>query len=448
MTQAVSVPMKSSGLGWAGDIPAHWDVAKICLIARLESGHTPSRQHPEYWVPEECTTPWFSLADVWQLREAKQDYLGETAEKISVKGMANSAARILPAGTVALSRTASVGFAGIMPQPMATTQDFANFVCGERVMPEFLLYALRAMSDEFARSMMGSTHQTIYMPDLRRLAIPVPPRAEQERIVGVVRGRLPALDTLIAKKARLIELLREERQAVITHAVTQGLDPSVPRKETGVPSLGLIPAHWKLKRLMHLTPPCRPIMYGIVLPGPNVDDGIPIVKSGDCSPGKLRLERLHRTTPEIEAPYARARLMAGDIVYAIRGSIGMAARVPSELEGANLTQDAARIAPDAGTDSQWLLYAVQSTAVWAQLEPGIVGATVKGINIRDLKRPFVPVPPHGEQRAIARHLGAEISGFDRTVLMTAASLEKLREYRQAVITAAVTGKLDVSNGAF
>ena len=60
--------MKPSGLGWAGDIPADWDVAKICLVAKLESGHTPSRQHPEYWVPSECTIPWFSLADVWQLR--------------------------------------------------------------------------------------------------------------------------------------------------------------------------------------------------------------------------------------------------------------------------------------------------------------------------------------------------------------------------------------------
>lgn len=139
MSRGASRPMKPSGLEWAGDIPAEWDVAKICLLARLESGHTPSRQAPEYWAPEECTIPWFSLADVWQLRDGTQDYLGDTAEKISPRGLANSAARLLPAGTVVLSRTASVGFAGIMPRPMATTQDFANWVCGDRLMSEYLL---------------------------------------------------------------------------------------------------------------------------------------------------------------------------------------------------------------------------------------------------------------------------------------------------------------------
>ena len=122
----VTRAMKPSGLGWVGDIPRDWDVAKICLVARLESGHTPSRQHPEYWIPDECTIPWLSLADVWQVRPGIQEYVGETSEKISPLGMANSAARLLPAGTVVLSRTASVGFAGIMSQPMATTQDFAT----------------------------------------------------------------------------------------------------------------------------------------------------------------------------------------------------------------------------------------------------------------------------------------------------------------------------------
>ena len=338
-------PVKSSGLGWAGKIPRHWDVAKVCLVARLQSGHTPSRLHPEYWVPSECTIPWFSLGDVWQLRDGVREYLGETKEKISPRGMANSAARLLPAGTVVLSRTASVGFSGIMPQPMATTQDFANWICGPRLLPEYLLYAFRGMTDEFQRMMMGSTHKTIYMPDLRRLSIPVPPGEEQSRIVHVLRRRLPRLDLLIAKKERLIELLQEKRQALITQAVTKGLDPNVPMKDSGIPSYGHVPAHWELKRLMLLTAPRRQIMYGIVLPGPNVPDGIPIIKSGDCMPDRLRLERLHRTTPEIEAQFARARLEPGDIVYAIRGSIGMAAIVPPELRGANLTPDAARIAP-------------------------------------------------------------------------------------------------------
>ncbi len=438
----MSVRTKPSGLPWAARIPLHWDSAKVCLIARLESGHTPSRQHPEYWTPEECTIPWFSLADVWQLREANQKYLGDTAEKISALGVANSAARVLPAGTVVLSRTASVGFSGIMPRPMATTQDFANWVCGPRLLPDYLLWAFRAMKPELARMMMGSTHQTIYMPDIRRLAIPVPPLPEQRAIADFLDHRTTAIDALIERKEQLVAVAEERRAALIGEVVV-GVLSKAKRRNTGTP-LGAIPEHWFVKRLMYLTAPGRPIMYGIVLPGPNVDEGVSIVKSGNCTRETLRPEMLHRTTLEIEAGYARSRLAADDIVYAIRGSIGMAALVPEDVAGANLTQDAARIAPAPGVNPRWLLYAVQSAPVWAQLAAGIVGATVKGINIRDLKRPFIPVPPRQEQDEIAAYLDAEVGKLDDLEAAAAKSIDGLREYRQALVTAAVTGQLDVA----
>src|SRR5207249_4891573 len=109
------------------------------------------------------------------------------------------------------------------------------------------------------------------------------------------------------KNEYLIALLREKRTGLITRAVTKGLDPSASMKDSGVEWLGRIPAHWEVKRLWHLTPSDRRIMYGIVLPGPNVDDGVPIVKGGDVSPDRLRLDRLNRTTREIEAGYIRSR---------------------------------------------------------------------------------------------------------------------------------------------
>ncbi|MFO0714988.1 MAG: restriction endonuclease subunit S, partial [Sandaracinus sp.] len=221
-----SVPMKDSGVGWIGGVPTSWEVAKICLVARLESGHTPSRQHPEYWVPEECTTPWFSLADIWQLRPGIQEYVSETAERISASGMANSAARLLPAGTVVLSRTASVGFSGIMAQPMATTQDFANWIPGPRLSSEFLLYGLRAMVSEFERVRYGSTHQTIYMPDIRRLTIPLPSREVQAAIVSALRAGLGRVDAAADRMRQSVERLREYRQALITAAVTGQIDVS------------------------------------------------------------------------------------------------------------------------------------------------------------------------------------------------------------------------------
>jgi len=292
---------------------------------------------------------------------------------------------------------------------------------------------------------MGVPH--LFQWDIRKFDVPLAPISTQRRVGAFLDRKTATLDAIIAKRERLIGLLQEKRQALTTQAVTKGLDPNVPMKESGTPSIGEVPAHWQLKRLMHVTPSRRQIMYGIVLPGPNVEQGIPIVKSGDCTAEKLRLERLHRTTPDIEAPFARARLEPGDIVYAIRGSIGMSAIVPDELRGANLTQDAARIAPRAGISSKWLLYVVQSSGVWSQLQAGVVGATVKGINIRDLKRPMIPIPAQREQDRISRFLEGAVGGMDQTRVATERSVDLLREYRQALITAAVTGKIDVSKEA-
>jgi type I restriction enzyme S subunit len=248
---------------------------------------------------------------------------------------------------------------------------------------------------------------------------------------------------LVAKKERLIELLQEKRTALITRAVTKGLDPNAPMKDSGVEWLGEIPAHWKVKRLWHLTPRDRRIMYGIVLPGPNVDDGVPIVKGGDISPERLRLDRLNRTTREIESGYVRSRLQGGDLVYAIRGSIGEVAVVPNELAGANLTQDAARIAYTAATHGPWLLHALKSAAVFAQLEVGALGATIRGVNICDLKRASIPVPPRSEQEAIATFLERDVARLDALIAKVRTAIDRLRELRTALISAAVTGKIDV-----
>jgi type I restriction enzyme S subunit len=217
-----AVPMKDSGIEWLGEIPTHWTIERTKFVARLESGHTPSRQHPEYW--ENCTIPWFGLVDVWQIRDGYREYVYETNEKISELGLTHSSARLLPKGTVILSRTASVGFSAILGVDMATTQDFVNWVCGSRILPEYLLYVFRAMGPEFQRLTMGSTHQTIYMPDASRFCTPVPPVEDQVRIVANIRTELTKIDCLISKIYEGIARLKEFRTALISAAVTGKID--------------------------------------------------------------------------------------------------------------------------------------------------------------------------------------------------------------------------------
>jgi type I restriction enzyme S subunit len=433
--------MKPSGLGWAGDIPNDWDVAKICLVARLESGHTPSRQHPEYWIPEECTIPWFSLADVWQLRDGIREYLGETSEKISAVGMANSAARLLPAGTVVLSRTASVGFTGIMPMPMATTQDFANWIPGDRLLSEFLLFALRAMNEEFQRATMGSTHQTIYMPDIRRLTIPIPSRDEQARVVRFLHRRLPMCDDLVAKKERLVALLTEKRQALITEAVTKGLDRNAPMKESGLEWIGRVPAHWEIRRLKQIA---SRIVVGIAQAATHAyaDSGVPIVRSTNVRPNSIALDDLLYIEQSFADQLSSKYIYPGDLLTVRTGNAGVTAVVPSALARCQcftmlITTLRRPHVPD------FVSYQLNSDMgrVYFSLEGW--GTAQANISVPILQNAPVVVPPAEEQVGIVEWIRKRSVEIDAAIGSATIQVDRLREYRQALITAAVTGKLEV-----
>ena len=196
--------------------------------------------------------------------------------------------------------------------------------------------------------------------------------------------------------------------------------------------------------LMHLVDPARPVMYGIVLPGPDVGNGgVAIVKGGDVAQNRLTWGELSKTTREIEGPYARARLRERDVLVAIRGGIGDVAIVPSGLAGANITQDVARVAPRAGVDATWLFYALRSPTAQADMRVRVTGATITGLNIWELDRVRLPVcEPQGQHRQLAL-LDAENDRSDRMIHALRAQLELLIERRRALITAAVTGNLPV-----
>jgi type I restriction enzyme S subunit len=338
--------------------------------------------------------------------------------------------------------------------PSHVTDDLPSVLCGYHlalIRPHhgvhggFLAWCLRSKSAvaQLEIQASGVTRFGLSNRALSDLVLPAPPPATQLAIAAFLDHETERIDALVAKKQRLIDLLQEKRTALISHAVTKGLDPDVPMTDSGIEWLGELPASWTVSPLMRLVTSLRPIMYGIVLPGPDFPGGIPIVKGGDVSPERMVLESLKRTDPEIEARYVRSRLAGGDLVYAIRGSIGATAVVPDALEGANLTQDTARVAPRPGVDSGWLMHALQSSPVFAQLEARAVGATIRGINIFDLKRAVLPMPPQDEQVAIRQYLDLltrRLDGLQESILE---AIERLREYRSALITAAVTGQIDV-----
>jgi type I restriction enzyme, S subunit len=214
---------RPSHLAWADSLPTKWQSVKLGHVARMGSGHTPSRSRQDWW--ENCTIPWITTGEVSQVRDDRREALTETRERISEIGMANSSAELHPEGTVVLCRTASAGYSAVMGEDMATSQDFVTWTCGPRLDPFYLLWCLRAMrADLLGRLAMGSTHKTIYVPDLQMLRIPLPPLPEQHRIVASIRANNSAVDSAVDVIDRQLALLSERRQALITAAVTGQID--------------------------------------------------------------------------------------------------------------------------------------------------------------------------------------------------------------------------------
>lgn len=191
----------------AGDvsqIPADWKLVRLTSVAKLESGHTPDRKRPDYWGGD---IPWLSLGDTNGLGGLT---VSETAECVTQLGINNSSARVLPVDTVVFSRTATVGKATRLAVPMATSQDFANWVCGPKLSPRYLVQVFRHMSREWDRLQEGSTHQTIYMPVFKKLQILLPPIAEQEKIADAGE----AFDRRIEAEQRKLDELANVRAAL------------------------------------------------------------------------------------------------------------------------------------------------------------------------------------------------------------------------------------------
>jgi type I restriction enzyme S subunit len=434
-----------SGVEWLGEIPGHWELRRLKHLFEFGSGGTPPKEQPDLWVGD---FPWVSAKDMkTRIVESAEDTISRSPEALAHTGFVGAGAILLVARSGILRHTLPVAVAA---RELAFNQDLKSLTPRKRdILSLFFLYLLEGYQKQLLAlwRQEGATVESLDVEVLAHTLVPLPPEAEQRAIATFLDREIAEIDALIEANRRLIEILDEKRQAVISHAVTKGLDPDAPMKPSGSDWLGEVPAHWEVKPLMFLTDPNRPIMYGIVLPGPNVEEGVLIVKGGDVKPGGLDPGKLCRTTGEIEAGCARSRLRAGDLVYSIRGTIGEVEVVPASIEGANLTQDAARIAPNAQVSTCWLLFVMRSEPIFRQLKARSLGAAVPGINIRDLKRVRVPCPPHAECAEIAEYLGKYDQTLATAICQHRRGISLLEEHRTSLITAAVTGQIDVRHEA-
>lgn len=190
-----------------------WKWYRLTELARLATGHTPSRYHPEFW---RGAILWLQLADI---RALDGQVVQDTSEHTNELGIANSAAVLLPQGTVCMSRTASVGFVAIAGRPLATSQDFVNWVCGPELDPWFLMHLLIASRNTVLPLGSGAVHHTIYFPTVEAFSVCVPSLQEQQRIAESLRNQMASIEKANAAADEELLHINALPAAVLRHAL-------------------------------------------------------------------------------------------------------------------------------------------------------------------------------------------------------------------------------------
>jgi type I restriction enzyme S subunit len=265
-----------------------------------------------------------------------------------------------------------------------------------------------------------------------------PSLAEQEAIAGFLDCETAKIDALAAKKEKLIELLQEKRTALITHAVTKGLDPHVPMKDSGVEWVGEIPAHWKAKRLKY----AARILNGYAFDSETyVDNGVPIVRIGDVRPN-IEWSQAKRVSADMFERMPQFRIRNGDILMALTGATIGKSAVYRYNDEALLNQ---RVGAIRGVDlhQDYLAYFVASKAFTESIDFLCYGGAQANIGKSDIGGVITTIPGLDEQLLIVAFLDSATKKIDALIAEIQGVIEHLKEYRIALISAAVTGKINV-----
>lgn len=271
------------------------------------------------------------------------------------------------------------------------------------------------------------------------IEMPAPSPEEQIQVIFAVDRETTRIDALIAKKTRFIELLKEKRQALITHAVTKGLDPSVKMKDSGVEWIGEVPEHWTITKLKHVSRALIGLTYA---PEDVVADGtgITVLRSSNIQGGQLDLADIVQVRTVVD-PELMARV--GDILICSRNGsralIGKNIQLDERSLGCTF---GAFMTVVRGSFNDFLYYVFNSTMFDAN-SALYMTSTVNQLTISMIANMEVPLPPEEEQRAIVSRLGKGLSSLDALLFKTQHSIDLLKERRSAFITAAVTGQIDL-----
>ncbi len=434
---------KASGVEWLGEVPSHWAVERFkWQVDRNDGG---------VWGEDPD-----GLNDTIVLRSTDQTVdgrwqLDDSACRKLTESEIN--ASLLAEGDLLVTKSSGsslhIGKTTLVTRGIAALRCcYSNFMQRIRLKTSFApALAWYVMNNDLARLQFDlRSNSTTGLANLNgtmigEITVSVPPRAEQDAIAAFLDRETAKIDALVTEQRRLIDLLKEKRRAVISHAVTKGLNPHAPMKPSGVTWLGDVPEHWRVLRLKRVSPRIsgrlvyQPAQYFVA-------EGVPFLMGNNVSERGINWEDVKFVPEEVNKQFSQHALREGDVITVRVGAPGLTCVVPKEADGLNCGS-LMIIRRSASFDSQWLSGVMNSFIVRSQIDLVQYGAAQEQINITDAVDFLIPTPPLVEQSAIATFLHDETAQFDALSGEAQRGIDLLRERRTALISAAVTGKIDV-----
>jgi type I restriction enzyme S subunit len=433
---------KESDVEWLGQIPATWGLKRLKRIVHFRGGGTPTKDKIEYWQGE---IPWVSPKDM------KVSVVLDTEDKITPQAVVESATRMIPAGAVIIVVRSGILAhsipAALTGREVTLNQDLKALIPGSELIAEYLMYLISGMQRELLLEWKkeGATVESLELELVANTLTPLPTLAEQRVIAAFLDRETARIDALVEKKERLIELLEEKRTALITRAVTKGLDLNVPMKDSGVEWLGTIPAYWEVKPLYQSL---LRATYGFTNPMPVADEGPYMLTALDIGDGEILYQNARHTTEEAFATLLtdKSKPTAGDILITKDGTLGRVAVAGAERICINQSVALLRFDPALIT-SDFMQNALRATPYQDRMIFEAGGTAIKRIYISRLAKMPAASPPLQEQLEISRFISEHRCRIDSLLRAVRGAIDRLKELRTALISAAVTGKIDVREEA-
>ncbi|MHB1681506.1 MAG: restriction endonuclease subunit S [Bacilli bacterium] len=418
---------KDSGVEWLGEVPEHWDVVPLKGLAEFING--------DAFNPTEWSEAGLPIIRIQNLNGGEEFnyYEGKTQERYLVRPgdllFGWSGNRGTSFGPFIWNRS---GLYVLNQHIFRVKPRRENSIC-----LYWMLKAVTAHVEEQAHGIIGMVHIT--KGDLGAIRVPFPLVSEQHAVAAFLDRETAQIDALVTEQERLIVLLKEKRQAVISHAVTKGLDPTVPMKDSGIKWLGEVPEHWTINKVKR----CASIRYGIGEPPSYQDEGVPLIRATNVNSGHITPEGLVLVDPRDIPENRIVWLEPGDIIVVRSGAYtGDSAIIREEhcpcIAGFDMVVHTIDCLPD------FLQYALLSSYLKAgQIDIEKQRAAQPHLNAEELRSCLLILPPADEQEEITLFLNQETDRLDALVQIADRAIVLLKERRTALISAAVTGKIDV-----